>query len=477
MAVATRAIQRTSLTAWSNPAELVRIIVILSLPVAATNALQFMLGFVDTRMVSPIGAPALAAMGVARPSMMLMMSVFMGLGVGITAHVARHTGAGEHDTARSYATIGVVSGGVIGLLLMSIGLLVGPTPFHIMATSQGGGVDAAASLATQQYAWDFMRILFISLGGVGMQAASVSVFNSLGRTTYPMWLLVMNNVLNFAGNIILIPRYHVAGCAASTALTTLMAAIVAVTVLTREGVLRWDALHLAAPLRRAWEMLRIGLPATAQMAFRNLSMLAIFKMITFLPNSIVGQGALQVGLQAEGLAFMPAFAFSIAAATLVGQNLGARRPEQARQAALYCVIGSQIVMWGIGSLLFFFPEYFVGLCIGNSTPEVIAPAANFLRILALCLPGLGAGMTFMGVLRGAGDTAITAGISFTAMWAIRIPLAALLAFSMLGNTTFGYGLGLSGIWWAMTISVYIETALAYARFASGKWAKVKLAED
>jgi Na+-driven multidrug efflux pump len=277
--------------------------------------------------------------------------------------------------------------------------------------------------------------------------------------------------------VLLIPRYHVAGCAASTAITTLLAAIVAVSVLSRDGVLRWDSRHLTVPLRRAWEMLRIGLPATVQMALRNLSMIAVLKMITFLPGSVVGQGALQVGLQAEGLAFMPAFAFSIAAATLVGQNLGARRPEQARQSALYCVIGSQIVMWGIGSLLFFFPEYFVGLCIGGSAPEVIAPAANFLRILALCLPGLGAGMTFMGVLRGGGDTISTALISLTAMWVIRIPLAALLAFSSLGKFGLGYGFGLSGIWWAMTISVYIETALAYARFASGKWAKVKLAED
>lgn len=466
---------RINLTAWNSRSELVRIIALLALPVTITNSLQILLGFVDTRMVSPLGETALAAMSVGRSSTMFLMAVFMGLGVGITAYVSRLTGAGEHEKARSYATIGVLSGGVLGAIMMAIGLLIGPAPAHLMVTSQGGGVSPADAYLARQYVWDIMRIMFVSLGGIGMQVAAVSVFNSLGRTTYPMWLLIMNNVTNLIGNYLLIPRYKVAGSAASTAITIFVAAVVAIIVLTRDGTLNWDWEYIQQPFRRAWDMLKIGLPVTIQQGLRSFSMIAVIKLITFLPNSVVGQSALQVGLQAESLAFMPAFAFSIAAATLVGQNLGARNPQQARTSAIYCLIGSQLVMWSIGTLLFLYPAWFVRLFIGHAVPEVVEPAANFLRILALCLPGLGAGMTIMGVLRGSGDTLITALISLVAMWGIRLPLAALLALDNINGFGLGLNLGLSGIWWAMTLSVYVEAGLAYARFASGRWALVKLA--
>jgi Na+-driven multidrug efflux pump len=222
-------------------------------------------------------------------------------------------------------------------------------------------------------------------------------------------------------------------------------------------------------------MLKVGLPVTAQMTLRGLSMLTVLKLITLLPDHVAGQGAMMVGLQAESIAFMPAFAFSTAAATLVGQNLGASRPDQARTSSLYCVLGSQLIMWTMGTLLFLYPRWFVMLFIGHNAPEIVDPATGFLRILALCLPGLGLGMTTMGVLRGSGDTMITAVISLIAMYAVRLPLAAFLALTNIGGTGIGLGWGLHGIWWAMTLSVYVEAGLAYARFAGGRWARVQLA--
>jgi Na+-driven multidrug efflux pump len=209
---------------------------------------------------------------------------------------------------------------------------------------------------------------------------------------------------------------------------------------------------------------------------RSLAGLTLIKLITFLPNSVVGQSALVVGLMAESLAFMPAFAFSIAAATLTGQNLGARRPDQARTSALYCLLFSEVIMWGTGSLLFFFPLWFIMLFTGGNAPEVVGAATEFLRIIALCLPGLGVGMTMYGVLRGSGDTRAAAMITLTAMWVVRIPLAAFMALENILGTGIGLGLGLNGVWWAMTISVYVEAAMAYLRFRSGRWTRIKLAE-
>lgn len=469
-------LRNNKLTSWNSSGELARMVLWLALPVTATNALQTLIGFVDVRMISTLGSEALASLSVGRQSIWLISSVFMGLGAGITAYVARFAGAGDEQRARAYATIGVLTAVVLGTLLMIGGLVIGGEPVKFMVQSEGGGVDPQALALTRDYAWDYLRVIFIGMVGMGTQFAVVSVFNSLGRTLYPMWLLIVANVVNFVGNWLLISRYQVAGCAASTVATSFMVVIVAAVLLWRQRAVTLDIGLLTAPLRRAWEMLRLGMPATLQVMARSLAMLTLIKLITFLPNSVVGQGALVVGLMAESLAFMPAFAFSIAASTLVGQNLGARQPAQARVAALYCLLFSELIMWTMGSLLFLFPQWFIGLFVSQAAAEVSEEATWFLRIIALCLPGLGIGMTINGVLRGSGDTRAAAAITLTAMWLFRIPLAAFMALSDIGGLGIGLGLGLNGVWWAMTLSVYVEATLAFLRFSSGRWTRIKLAE-
>jgi putative MATE family efflux protein len=496
-----------ALVAWNTPRELVRAVLILSLPVALTNLLQSLVGFVDTRMVSTLGEAALPALGVGRSSMFFVSSVFMGLGVGIVAYVSRMVGAGDRQRALEYGTVGLWTSVAIGLLLMLVGLLIGPGPVQQMVTSARDGVDAALQARTQEYAWDFMRIMFFGMWAVGAQFAIVSLFNAVGRTMYPLWLLVITNVVNLIGNCLLIPapfmpeswplpHWEVAGSAWSTTITTAVTSAVGVVMLLRQQTIVWDLKRLTAPLAMAGEMLKLGFPVSLQVVVRSASMLMLLKLITLLPNSVIGQGALQVGLQVESIAFLPAFAFSTAVATLAGQNLGAGRPDKARLSAFYCLIGSQIIMWGIGIAQYFWAEEFVRLFIGNNAPEVIGPAADYVRILALCLPGLGVGLTFMGVLRGSGDTKITAWITLGAIVLARMPLAIFMsqtdflgALKMVGlhmfsperasqfalnPNGFGLGMGLDGLWWAMTLTVYLEAMLAYWRFRSNVWAQVRL---
>jgi len=394
----------------------------------------------------------------------------------VLAYVARFTGAGDYEKAKAYATIGIISAAIIGLLVTVVGLIVGAAPVQFMVTSEVEGIDPAAVEATRQYVWDYIRVIYIGLAGLGAQFAIASVFNSLGRTVYPMWILVVSNIANFLGNLLLIRHFEVAGCAFSTVLTTVIASGVGVILLSTQGAITWDPKLLIKPLLRAWEMIKLGFPAALAVIARSLAMLAMNKIITFLPNSIVGQSALVVGIMAESLAFMPAFAFSISASTLVGQNLGAKQEKQARVSSIYCVGFSQVIMVVMGLLMFFFPEWFILLFIGNNAPDVTPYAVEFLQIMALCLPGLGVSMTLGGVLRGSGDTRTAALITLTSMWIVRVPLVAFMALENIWGTGIGLGMGLAGVWWAMTITVYIEAALSFWRFQSNKWAKIKLAE-
>jgi putative MATE family efflux protein len=480
-------------TQWSSRAELVRLIAILAVPVVVTNSLQTLITFTDTRMCSILGAPALAAMSVGRSGMFIVIGVFMGLGVGIVAYVARLTGAGMPDQARVYATLGLASSGVAGLLLMGLGFLIGQEPIESMVASGNPGMATTQNQLAEQYAWSFLAMLFLGLVFMGVLFAAVNVFNALGRTAFPMWLLVISNIANLAGNWLFIPgpgieglrhalhipALGVAGSALSTNVTNGLAMLMAIVWLYRGHAVSFNWSLFSHPLAKVWDMLKVGLPVTLQMSMRSISMLAILKMITYLPQSVIGQSALQVGIQVESVAFMPAFAFMTAAATLVGQNLGAHRPREARSSALYCLVGNQAFMWVLGGAIWLWPEFFVRLFIGSNAPEVIAPTAGFLKVLALCLPGLGAGQTLMGALRGAGDTPFTVWISVVSMYCVRLPLACLLAYETIplghaGLVLHGYNFGLPGIWWAMTLSVYVETGMTVWRFLSGKWARVKL---
>jgi putative MATE family efflux protein len=481
--------QRVNFTQWNSRGELIRLITILSVPVMISNSLQTLITFTDTRMCSLLGAPALAAMGVGRSGMFFVLSVFMGLGVGITAYVARLTGAQQHEQARIYSTIGVVTGAIAGTVLMLLGYAIGRGPISGMVAASGHNLADAQNILAQQYTWSFMATLFAGLAFMGAQFAAISIFNALGRTAFPMWLLAISNVLNLIGNWLFIPgpgienirsalhlpALGVAGSALSTVVTNVFALAVALIWLARGRLieLRWDM--ISHPFAKVWDMLKIGLPVTLQMGLRSISMMILIKVITYLPDSVIGQSAMQVGIQVESIAFMPALAFATAASTLVGQNLGAQQPRQARSGAMYCLVANVVVMTVLAAMIWLWPEFFVRLFIGDNAPEVIDPTAHFLKVLALCLPGLGIGQTLLGVLRGAGDTLFTIWISVIAMYCIRLPLAWLLAFESNGLLGIGgYGWGLHGIWWAMTLSVYVEMGITVWRFATGKWARVRL---
>src|SRR5205823_17185 len=108
--------------------------------------------------------------------------------------------------ARVYGTLGLFTGGAAGLLLMAIGFLIGKGPIEGMVASAQGLADPQHLLA-QQYAWSFLAMLFVGLGFMGAQFAAINVFNALGLTAFPMWLLVISNIANLVGNWVFIPGY------------------------------------------------------------------------------------------------------------------------------------------------------------------------------------------------------------------------------------------------------------------------------
>jgi putative MATE family efflux protein len=178
----------------------------------------------------------------------------------------------------------------------------------------------------------------------------------------------------------------------------------------------------------------------------------------------VGYSAYQIGLRAESLAYMPAFAFSIAATTLSGQCLGARKEEDAKKAVFASTYLCLIFMGVAGALFILAPEYIAMAFTGDA--EVEALAALYLFIIGFSEPAFGAFFTFAGGMRGAGYTKVPMVINFMGLIVTRLTLAYVLGFIV--------GMGLLGIWLGMAVETFLRALAIYVVFLRGTWMLVKV---
>ena len=279
--------------------------------------------FVDIKMVSDLGKEALASMACRSPGLHAQHQRVHGLGAGIMAYVARLSGAGDH--ARAKASPGSASSRRPSSACSSrlaAGCSAGADQVPDHAARADGATVASVELA-RRYAWDFISVLLLGMAAMGIQFAASQRLQQPGAHALPDVAAGDQQHRQLHRQLVSDPAHG------SRRLRVkhdpdVRRHVVSVTIywLTRHGMVVWDRSLLDQPILRAWEMLKLGSPIIFQVALRAFASVVILKLITYLPNSIVGQSALLVGLQAEALAFMPAFAFSTAAATLVGQNLG-----------------------------------------------------------------------------------------------------------------------------------------------------------
>jgi putative MATE family efflux protein len=215
-------------------------------------------------------------------------------------------------------------------------------------------------------------------------------------------------------------------------------------------------------LARLRRILNIGLPAGAEQVLLQVAQVNLAVVIAQFGTA--AYAAHQVGLRIAALSFLPGWGFSVAATTLVGQELGARNPERARRATYASFALALAVMTSMAVVLFVFADPILRLFTDDAA--VIAAGHIVIRTSAVIQPMMAASFVFSGALRGAGDTRATMVITVATIWGLRLLMAYVLGVML--------GLGLFGAWLAVGIDFAVRSLLFWLRFRTGRWARLRV---
>ena len=447
-----------------------KLVLMLAWPSIIEQLLHTAVNYVDTAMVGSIGTYATAAIGVCQSTLFLLMGVMNATGLGFSVMVARRIGEGNYDEARTILRQSMLAVLTVGLsLTLLVELVLAPGLPRWMGTAPDVLPHAVA----------YFRIIGANyVLNTGMIMAT-NMLRCMGDTKTPLKFNILTNLINVAGNFLLIyptrqltvasltvtmpgAGLGVAGAAAATALSTAFSAICLLSVLfRRKGPLQISLRDDYKPrpdiIKQAFHL---GAPTFLERAVISGGQIASTAMISGLGTAALA--AHQLANSGESLCYMPIFGFSIAATTLVAQNLGAGDKERAFKQGAWSTWMSVAVMCTASAIMFALAPNIIDLF--SNDAAVIALGARVLRIEAFAEPFFAIATVIAGVLRGAGDTRWPFYISLAGMWLMRVPIAFVLI------RLFGWGL--EAIWVGMAVDLFVRGVLCLWRFYKRTWVHV-----
>ncbi len=439
----------------------------LAWPSVMTMLLQTFNSLMDMFFVGhlPNASAALAATGVGGSIIFLLISLAMGVSVGTTALVARFTGAKEPEQAAFATGQSITLSFLMGLVFGTI-TYIGRGPMVALM------LDAHRSPEPAILCSQFLGAALFCALPLFLMNALMGAFRGLGDTRTPLLITCVTIAVHISGNAVLIygrlgfPMLGVRGAGIALASSVWVGCALYIYALLRHSPLRGrlQRRHLRLSTEWAWRILKIGIPAALQALIRTLGMMSFTGLLARTVEGAAGVAAMQIGLRAEGIAFMPGFGYSVATSALVGQSLGAKDTVRAERYAWAAVVQSVAVMTFMAVVFFSFAAPLVRLFTHDLT--VLRLGTDYLRINAASEPFLGVSMVLIGALQGAGDTIRPTWITFITMWVFRLPFAYFLMFTLHQNT--------HGAWVAFCLTTIIGGFMTYGLFRSGTWKKIKV---
>ena len=444
----------------------IRVILTLAWPLFLEQILSTLVGFIDTAMVGTLGVTATAAVSISNPFMFLFNGIVIALGVGLTAYVARSVGAKDYDSARAY-----IRHAFLILLMIGIPITILTVVLNRQIPLWMGAEEDILDTAAQYVLITSIFRLF----GMGTMVLS-SVFRGRGDTKTPLYINMGVNLLNVAGNYLLINPTHtvnlgklaltipgagwgVAGAALSTGFSwfvgaTLMGVMLFVKKDPTQIHLR-DSFLPDLPLMK--RVFVISFPAMLERLCMSTAAIVVTRSIASLGTTVVAANSVYGTV--ESMSFMPAFAFATACTTLVGQSLGAKKPQLAEKYTYYTIAIGAVVLTLAGAGMYLFARPLAGIITKDTAALDIAEKC--LQIVAFVQPIQTTTWIFAGALRGAGDTKWPFYITAVCNWTIRALGAVLVVFVL--------KLGLPETVFCLCLDNTVRMFWLGARFRKGKW--------
>jgi MATE family, multidrug efflux pump len=431
-----------------------RSIILLAIPMVLEMCMESIFAVVDIKWVSYLGPDAMATVGLTESMLTLMYAIAIGLSIGATATVARRIGEHNPDGAARAAIQSLTLGLIVSTVIALVGAPLAPKLLLIM----GASPEVVAN------GWAFTTIMLAGNVTIMMLFMINAIFRGAGDAAIAMRVLWFANALNivlgpcFIFGLGPFPRLGIAGAAVATNIGRGAGALYAFSRLIRKGG-RFEIKrqHFRIEPAIMGRLVRLSATGTFQVLIGMASWIGLVRTISsFGTDALAGY---IVGIRVIMFALLPSFGMSNAAATMVGQALGAKNPERAERAVWKAGFYNLIFLGSIGVIFVVFARQIIGLF--THDPAVVPYGVDCLRIVAFGFLFYAYGMVLTQAFNGAGDTWTPTILNLFVFWLWELPLAYVLAVV--------FGFGPRGVFLAITIAFSTLAVVSAIFFRRGKW--------
>ncbi len=435
-----------------------RAILLLSIPAVLEMVMESVFVIADNFFVSRLGADQVATVGITESMVTIIYAIAIGLGTATTSIVSRRIGERKPDDAAKAAFQAILTGLAVSVILGIPGALLSGKLLEMMGASQA--IRGTMSGYTT-----------IMLGGnvvIMMLFIINAIFRSAGDAAVAMKVLWIGNIINlildpcFIFGLGPFPELGVTGAAIATTIGRGTAVLFQFYLLfSGKKRIKLSLKHLKVDFRIMLKLFSLSFGSIGQNIIGTTSWIALVRIISIFGSEVVA--GYTIAIRIIGFTLLPSWGISNAASTLVGQNLGAKKPERAERAVWVTGWVNMILLGVIGFILVVMPEPFIRVFITNE--NVIRSGVSGLRIISIGFIAYGLGMVLVNAFNGAGDTSTPLKINVFAFWLVEIPLAWILAVKA--------GLNEEGVYIAIVVAESLMTFIAWLVFRRGSW-KLKM---
>jgi putative MATE family efflux protein len=436
-----------------------RAIFMLAVPMILEMLMESVFALVDIMYVSQVSVNAVATVGLTESVITLIYAVAIGLSIAATAIVARRVGEKDLKGASNAAVHVIFLGVFVAIIISVIGIMYPKEILQLM----GGSPDLI------EEGYGYTKVL---LGGnitIMLLFLINAIFRGTGEASISMWTLILSNGLNLILDPLFIfgfgpiPAYGVEGAAIATTIGRGTAVLFQLTILFYGySKIKIGIKDIIVRVSVMLNLIKVSIGGIGQFLIGTSSWVFLMRIISEFGSEVLA--GYTIAIRVMLFTLMPAWGMSSAAASLVGQNLGAKKPDRAEKSVWLTSKYSAIFMGAVSILYLIFAPQIIKVF--NNTEDVVKYGSLCLRILTAPFIFYGFGMIVLNAFNGAGDTKTPTYINFVCFWLIQLPFAYIVAINL--------NYGPIGVFWSIALGEMAMTIISVIWFKKGHWKLIKV---